>query len=523
MPAEQLTSDDYPYGRQPPAVLRVRDLQPTRAPLMPRLWPLLLRVGAVSLVAFLIVATPIGIVGYRASRQAAMIAELEQLGCRVSYSFDRTNDSALDTLQGLFGANSFADVSGVEIDSIPPQEAARVVEICRHFPHLSSFTIVSNAFRFDQIASWQHLDGLTTLGISSTNLTDDDLARIARMPNLIHLALTSPRITDKGIHHLASLPQLTNLELHSVQLTGGVPANPGGFPLVEYLAIYDAPRLNDQAIINLGPLPALTTLNLGQTQIGDAAIAHIANATKLNTVILNQTQITDAALKSLSKCPSLVTVDVADTAVTDAGVAHLALCSALSNLDLSGTRVTGKDFGFLPRNEMSLNMDRTPASDEAVPELLQISGLGLSLQDTKISGTTFAQRPAGGGPGTVDLSGAALTPQGFAALAKASIPELKLSRTSLNDQQLMLFVGNDAINSLDVSQTKVTANGLIAFYEARKQRLESAKRPESLYVISSFANIAEQYFPQDPVAMPDESAEQSPDQEPAQPPQQPPM
>src|SRR4051812_43247816 len=113
MPAEQLTSDDYPYGRQPPAVLRVRDLQPTRAPLMPRLWPLLLRVGAVSLVAFLIVATPIGIVGYRASRQATMIAELEQLGCRVSYSFDRTNDSALDTLQGLFGANSFADVSGV--------------------------------------------------------------------------------------------------------------------------------------------------------------------------------------------------------------------------------------------------------------------------------------------------------------------------------------------------------------------------------------------------------------------------
>src|SRR5205823_8964814 len=173
-----------------------------------------------------------------------MIAELEQLGCNVSFSFERTNDSLLDALQGLFGANGFADVASVSADNLSsPQDAASVADICRNFSHLTSFTIVSNSFHFDQIASWKHLDGLTNLSIHSTNITDDDLARIARMPNLTNLALRSPHITDKGVHHLANLP-LQKLELHSVQLTGAAAANSGGFPLLQHLAIHDAPRLN---------------------------------------------------------------------------------------------------------------------------------------------------------------------------------------------------------------------------------------------------------------------------------------
>jgi hypothetical protein len=115
----------------------------------------------------------------------------------------------------------------------------------------------------------------------------------------------------------------------------------------------------------------------------------------------------------------------------------------------------------------------------------------------------------------VDLSGSALTPQGFEALARTDIPDLKLSRTSLTDQQLMLFAGNDRINLLDISQTKVTANGLIAFYEARKRRLTIAGRPESLYVTSDFADIVEEYLPDTPPGAP---AEQPAEPEPSQPP-----
>jgi Leucine-rich repeat (LRR) protein len=538
MSAEQVTGDDYPYGRQPPAVLRVRELQQTRTPFMPRLWPWLLRIGAVGIVVVLIIAAPIGIVGYRAGRQAAMIAELEQLGCRVTYSFDRTDGTTLDTLQGLFGHNGFADVSQVSAENISPNDAARIAEICSRFEHLTSFTIVSNSFRFDQIASWKHLDELSLLSIHSTSITDNDLARVAKMPNLITLALTSPHISDAGVQQLANLPLLDNLELHSVQLTGSAPANSGGFPKLQRLAIHDAPRLNDQAIIKLGPMPDLHSLELGGTQIGDAAIAHAAKSGKLTNVFLAHTQITDAALAHLAKCVGLSNVDLADTQVTDAGIVQLASC-ALSGLDLSGTSVTGKGFGALSGKDLVLNLDRTDVNDANLPEVLQIPALiTLSLQDTKITGATFPRHVTGGGSGasfpppatgpggrlTVDLSGAALTAQGFAALAKTNVTDLTLSRTGLTDQQLMLFAGNDQINMLDITQTKVTANGLVAFYEARKQRLTAAGRQESLYVISDFADIAEQYLPEVPGGAPDEPAEQPPGQEPAQsPPPEAPM
>ena len=186
---------------------------------------------------------------------------------------------------------------------------------------------------------------------------------------------------------------------------------------------------------------------------------------------------------------------------------------------------------------MTLNLDGTNVSDDMLPELLTISGLStLSLQDTKITGDSFPERvtgvsqlsvdssgaavtPPGGSQFSVDLSGAALSPQGFEALAKTNIPDLKLSRTGLNDQQLMLFAANDQINLLDVSQTKVTANGLIAFYEARKLRLAASRRPESLYVTSDFPNIAEQYLPD---TMPGGMPAEEPSQEPADPGSQPP-
>src|SRR5438105_15504873 len=112
MSGEQLTSDEYPYGRQPPAVLDVRDF-PTITRWTLRIWPWMLRTAAVGVVVLLIIAMPVGIVGYRASRRSAMIAELEQLGCTVSFAFERTNDSLLAALPGLFGADDVGDAAGV--------------------------------------------------------------------------------------------------------------------------------------------------------------------------------------------------------------------------------------------------------------------------------------------------------------------------------------------------------------------------------------------------------------------------
>jgi hypothetical protein len=49
---------------------------------------------------------------------------------------------------------------------------------------------------------------------------------------------------------------------------------------------------------------------------------------------------------------------------------------------------------------------------------------------------------------------------------------------------------------LDVRETKVTADGVRAFYELRKQRLAASRRQEKLLVISAFKGIADQYLPE---------------------------
>ena len=87
---------------------------------MPRLWPWLLRVGAVSIVVFLIIATPVGIVGYRATRQAAMIAELEQLGCNVSLSFGSTSDSPMEILLSLVMLGDFTSTYLAILQGVDP-------------------------------------------------------------------------------------------------------------------------------------------------------------------------------------------------------------------------------------------------------------------------------------------------------------------------------------------------------------------------------------------------------------------
>jgi hypothetical protein len=96
----------------------------------------------------------------------------------------------------------------------------------------------------------------------------------------------------------------------------------------------------------------------------------------------------------------------------------------------------------------------------------------------------------------LNLAGAPLTREGIEALAKSKFPSLCLARTPIDDKALMLFMENDVLTGLDVSETKVTPEGVKAFYEARKLRLAAAGREESLYLTSDHPDIVDQYLPE---------------------------
>jgi hypothetical protein len=193
-------------------------------------------------------------------------------------------------------------------------------------------------------------------------------------------------------------------------------------------------------------------------------------------------------------------LDLTDTQITDKGIVHLARCSELSELSLAGTKVTGKGLGVMLGQNIELNLDRTEVTDEGLRDVAQIQGLAnLSLQNTKVTGTGFRFFAQSVALPSVDLSGVALTSDGIATLAKSKISNLILDRTPIDDRLLMLFAENNEINLLRISETKVTAAGIRAFYEARKQRLAKTGRQESLYVISDFEGLAEAFLP-DPMS-----------------------
>src|SRR5438067_1893326 len=115
MSANNLDDADYPYASHAPAVLSPVELLPPRVRRWAGhlIWIWMVRLSLAAAVAIAIVALPVGIVGYRAGRQGAMVAELERRGCDVHFSYVPAADKFLEFLTETFGKKYFGEVTFV--------------------------------------------------------------------------------------------------------------------------------------------------------------------------------------------------------------------------------------------------------------------------------------------------------------------------------------------------------------------------------------------------------------------------
>lgn len=524
MTTQPFDDSEYPYSSKPAVVLSPeRHLQVSAPAFSWRvLWGVVLRLGLVAGVLFVLMAVPIVVVIYRARSQAAIIADLEDRGCDIGYenAYVGEPETLQEFLQKNFGNEYFGDVDSISAVRLTrPEHAAAVCRLGAKFSGLKRFGIHSEAFQFEQIARWPQLNRLTSLTIHSNQLTDDDLARIAQMEQLEELSLSSNRISEAGIHSLSALPALWSLELHSVPLAGKAPRNAAGFPKLTRLAFQNCSELRDQMILNLGPLPELRLLVFDDTAVGDQALDHVTRGGKLESVNLVGTKITDSGMASFARCPKLTMLDVSSTAVTDEGIQKLAICEGLSYLDVTSTKITGKGWKVLRADNLTLVANRTELDDEGLKEVLSMSGVReIIVTNAKVTGTGAGLLSELALPFSLNLSGNPLTEAGAQVLARAKLSRLDLMKTPLDDKALMAFVGSDNISELGVSETKVTSAGVVAFYEARKRRLESAGQMETLTLICDFPDAVEPYLPKNEL-IPDGVLEgSSPSFEPEQPP-----
>lgn len=508
MATQPYDDSEYPYSAKAPVVLGPGNYLPAgdrpfldaSAPAFS--WGVLFgvvwRLSLVAGVLFVLLLMPIVVVVYRARSQAAVIADLEARGCDIDYevSYVGEPDNLQEFLQKQFGNEYFGDVDAVWARRLTtPELAAAVCRRCARFSKLRWFEIHSDAFEFKQIASWPQLNEITSLEIHSNQITDDDLAQIAQMKQLTDLTLSSNRITEAGIRQLGGAPELSSLTLHSAPLPSGDSRNAVGFSGLTRLSLHHCTELRDRTIVNLGPLPQLTSIEFDGTAVGDEGLDHVTQGGALEWASLPGSKITDSGVGYLARCTKLTNLNLSNTLVTDDGMRKLQACGVLTHLDASDTKITGKGWNVLRGDGLMLVLDRTALDDEGLKNVLAISGLqDVYAMETKVTGTG-ASRLSDVEISSLTLSGNPLTSEGIQGLAKAKVGSLVLISTPVDDKSLLFFVANDSIGTLDVSGTKVTSAGAVAFYEARKQRLEKMGQEETLTLYCDFPNAVEPYWP----------------------------
>jgi len=490
MSTNPLREIEYPYAA------RYGELPPASHSLTPR-WDGLRRAARRWLRRLTIALTVAGalvlaagcFLAYRLAAQASFVAEMRARGCELAFvhQLPGETDPLPFFVRDWLGDDVWSEIASVTYGenrygwywSTPSENVPGICATCAGLDKLRSFSITSEAFKFDLIKAWPQLDQLEQLEIHSSHLTDADLARISQMPNLKHLTLTSSNISGGAAARLSQLPALETLELRSIRKGGGEQSPSTAFPALRRLVIEEA-EVDDAMLLGLGRLPELREVVLSKATIGDAGLAHLLSGGNVQSIILNDTK--DNLEEAVAiRCPEPQVLHLVEAEITDAGL------QALAGLEAA-----------------SIVLDKTAVSDAGLQAIGRVQGLRyLSLRETKITGTGVVHLAAVRTLAKLDLQQCPLTTDGAAALAAAKIAELIVQQTPLTDEQLLLFAGSDAINRLDVRGTHVTADGVRALYEARRSRQQAAGREESLIVLSDFADIIEKYVAPSRLRSPD--------------------
>jgi serine/threonine protein kinase len=203
---------------------------------------------------------------------------------------------------------------------------------------------------------------LTYLDPSCTQLTDAGLAYFKDCKNLTTLRVGGPQVTDAGLACFKDCLELTTLSVGGLQLgdaalahfkdckkIGGLHLNGANMTAAGLLHFNDCrigglyvtgSPANDAWLAHCQRWKStLGQLSLGETQVGDAGLAHLKDG-DLYVLQLCGTLVSDAGLVHLQGHKHLGGLDLIRTQVSDAGLEHLARIQSLVDLYLLGTKVT---------------------------------------------------------------------------------------------------------------------------------------------------------------------------------------
>jgi internalin A len=338
---------------------------------------------------------------------------------------------------------------------------------------------------------------IVEVSLARTWASDDDVERVTQIKTVKRLDLSFTYVTDAGVQHLQQLPELEDLTLETAEA------------------------------------------------ITDAAASYLRADKRLRRLVLRGTDITDVGMPYLAVLTGLKSLDLSHTMIGDVGLESLPALSQLEELNLGGTRITGTNLNFLKllpklRKLSFSGIQRRNAGACWTPLLTDLDldtlsllsgleelnlGVGVSLGRTGIPVGAGNCRVTGGIQLTdlavaklakmtslrrLDISGAKITPAGLKSLQKlpqlerlslwncgklddsagqelAAMTKLRfldMSATPIGDATLHQLMTLPNLSLLYLTDTKVTAAGVEAFYKQRPATFPAtfvswAQRPES--------------------------------------------
>ncbi len=145
----------------------------------------------------------------------------------------------------------------------------------------------------------QALPQVTALDLTGTDVDDAVLKVLAQMPDLEELLISHGRFTEDGFAALAPLTKLRRLEAVRTRLSAGAGSTLKQFAKLERLNL-DYTTVNDAVLAQLTALP-LVDLKLDSTNVGDAAVEHLAVMRTLRDLNLYHTKVSETGHDKLKQ------------------------------------------------------------------------------------------------------------------------------------------------------------------------------------------------------------------------------
>lgn len=221
-------------------------------------------------------------------------------------------------------------------------------------------------------APWQgRINNLKSLCLSYAGVLDNQMLQFNDLPYLQELNLDSCLVSDWTIAHLADndvAPNLVSLDLGDTDLSNSGMRHLAKFTKLKRLSLFYC-NVSDSGLRHLAQLTSLESLNLDSREIGDEGLHHLRHLKKLKALDIFSGRITDSGCALISKIKSLESLELCGGLITDLGCAMLASLENLTSLNLSqNNSITDRGAAALSAlsNLRSLNLSNTRVTSAAL-------------------------------------------------------------------------------------------------------------------------------------------------------------